>query len=488
MHNCSAAHLSLRNGGDMIDFSDVRFAERAFFWFLEVSKIPRGSGNTKPIADFLVRFAEEHGLRYLRDGYDNVIIKKPAARGYEKHEAVILQGHTDIVAEKTRDCKKDMETEGLEVYRDGDFLRARGTTLGADNGVALAFALAILENDTLEHPPIEALFTSDEETGLCGANGLDPSTLRGRRMINLDSDEEGAFVVGCAGGVRICVTLEGEQAFSATSGYRLTVSGLVGGHSGSDIARGRANAIKLLARVLGALPSFTLSSLSGGNKDNAIPREAVAEFSAEDISAAVSAAEAIKAEYAEVETKLDITFEKVECTLPSFDKRMSRALVSLLCELPFGVIKMSDDIDGLVETSMNLGIMRTSTRGFELHCALRSSKEEEKRALAVRVHATAQKYGAMTEEGDDYPGWEYKRCSPLRETMVRVYEKITGNSPRVFAIHAGLECGILSGKLEGLDCISMGPDNFDYHTTEERLSVPSFARVFEYLIEVLKNL
>ncbi len=488
MHNCSAANLSLRNGGDMIDFSDVRCSGRAFYWFLEVSKIPRGSGNTKPIADFLVRFAEEHGLQYLRDGYDNVIIKKPAARGYEKHETVILQGHTDIVAEKTRDCKKDMETEGLEVYRDGNFLRARGTTLGADNGVALAFALAILENDTLEHPPIEALFTSDEETGLCGANGLDPSALRGRRMINLDSDEEGAFVVGCAGGVRICATLEGERSISAPFGYRLTVSGLVGGHSGSDIGKGRANAIKLLARLLGTLPSVKLSSLSGGNKDNAIPREAVAEFSAEDISAVVKEAEAIKAEYAKVEPKLDILFEKTDIELSCFGEKTSRALVSMLCELPFGVIKMSDDIDGLVETSMNLGIMRTSTRGFELHCSLRSSKEEEKRALAERVHSTARKYGAVTEEGDDYPGWEYKRSSPLRDTMVRVYEKMTGNKPRVFAIHAGLECGILSGKLDGLDCISMGPDNFDYHTTEERLSVPSFARVFEYLLEVLKNL
>lgn len=472
----------------MIDFSDVKSAGRAFHYFLEISKIPRGSGNTAKIAAYLESFAKDKGLEYVRDAYDNVIIKKSATKGKEGSAPVILQGHTDIVAEKTKDCDKDMETEGLDVYRDGDFLRARGTTLGADNGVAVAYILAILESELIAHPPIEAVFTSDEETGLCGASGLDASLLLGKRMINLDSDDEGAFVVGCAGGLRIGIELRSGRTESVAFGYKLTVSGLLGGHSGSDINTGRANAVKLCAEVLSAIPDIRLACIEGGNKDNAIPREATAIFAADDVSFAEVVIEKIKAKYAEVEGALTVNIEKAELDLPCFDSKTSKALIALLSDIPYGVVKMSEDIEGLVETSINLGIMKTHSDRFEIHCSLRSSVESKKVALRDKIHGIAEKYGAEYEDGDGYPGWEYKKVSTLRDLMVAAFKEMYSREPVVYAIHAGLECGIISGKIEGLDCISLGPDNFDYHTTEEHLSISSADRVYEYLLRVLKEL
>lgn len=472
----------------MIDFSDFKDTERVFYWFSEISKIPRPSGKCDDIADFLEKFAVSRGLWYKRDEKDNIIIKKGASRGYEKKAPVILQGHTDIVAEKTADSKKDMYKDGLDLYRDGDFLRAQGTTLGADNGVAVAYMLAILDDTALPHPPIEAVFTADEEIGLLGAKGLDTSVLSGKRMINLDSDEEGIFVVGCAGGITAKTVLDGERSISVPSGYRLEISGLAGGHSGSDIDGGGANAIKLAARMLNTLGEFTLAEFSGGGKDNAIPRGALADFFCEDISALRAELEKINAEYAECERNMSITLKTAEFDLPSFDTETSRRLVSMLCEFESGVLKMSEDADGLVESSVNIGVIETGKRGFTVRALLRSSKDCEKYRFAEDIRNTAEKYGAIASFSDDYPGWAYKKTSELRDATVEVYRKMTGNNPTVYAIHAGLECGIFAGKIEGLDCISMGPDNFGYHTTEEHLSIPSVARVFEFLKELLKNL
>ena len=307
--------------------------EGALNWFFEISKIPRPSGHCANIADFLADFAKKSGLEYIRDKFDNVIIKKPASTGYESHQSVILQGHLDIVAEKTPDCKKDLVREGLDVYRYGDFLRARGTTLGADNGVFIAYALAILSDNTLRHPPLEFLFTSDEETGLTGAGNLDAAALKGKRLINLDSDEEGVFVVGCAGGVRADVTIRGERCISVPSGYRLTVSGLRGGHSGTDINCGRLNAIKIAARALSEFGDLTVADFSGGTKDNAIPRSATVDFYAEDISALNKQIEIINEEYRDREDRPKIELTTVEFDMPSFDKDESCRFIRLICNI-----------------------------------------------------------------------------------------------------------------------------------------------------------
>lgn len=472
----------------MIDFSDVKDARRALHLFLEISKVPRGSGNSKTIADFLINFARRNGLEYIRDPYDNVIIKKSASEGYSTHPTVILQSHTDIVLDKTAECKKDLTKEGLDVYRDGDFLRARGTTLGADDGIGVAITLAILENKSLKHPPIEALFTSDEETGLIGAGMLDATQLSGRMLINLDSDDEDVFTVGCAGGVRIEARLTENRRAAEGECYRLAISGLLGGHSGTDINLGRANAIKLLAEILTLAKGVRLVKLSGGSKDNAIAREAEALFFAEDISALSEKADKIKKDYFSADGGITVVLEGSECEDEAFDTDVSSKIIGALCAVPFGVIKVRDKIHDFVESSVNHGIVRTDSTGFEIHFSVRADKEAEKERLCKKIGNELAKRGIAFSFRDAYPGWEYRESSPLRDTMVRLYEERYGIKPRISVIHAGLECGILVSKSAGLDCVSVGPDNYDYHTTNEHLSIPSCDRFYGFLTEVLKNI
>lgn len=473
----------------MINFSDYKNAERVFYFFEEISKIPHVSENTKPIADYLVSFAAERSLECYRDDKDNVIIKKKATPGYENRSTVIFQGHTDMVEDKADDSTLDMQKDGLLLYRDGDFLRARGTTLGGDDGVALAYALAVLDSSDIEHPDFEALFTSDEEIGLIGATALDTSHLKGKMMINIDSDVEGVFTVGCAGGLRTDMTLPTLRCDTDSPIYRITVSGLLGGHSGMEIDKGRLNAIKILFEALKACDSIKISSVSGGNADNAIPRFAECLFTAENIEELENAIlPKMLEKYRKTEADISISLNK-ECEGGSVISREdSEKLIKLTLEIPSGVYSMSAEIPGLVETSSNLGIIKTADGAAVISTSLRSSKNSEKEALKEKIREIAKAYSASLSERGEYPAWEYKPNSHLCDVMKRVYAKMYGKEPEVITIHAGLECGIFSEKIEGLECVSIGPDNFDIHTAEEHLSISSTARVWEYLKAVLKEI
>jgi dipeptidase D len=436
-----------------------------------------------------VNFAKERGLYCYRDSRDNVVVRKAATRGYESRPTVIIQGHTDIVCEKSQGSDIDMEKEGPRISRDGDFLRADGSTLGADDGVAMAYALAILDSSDIPHPEIEAVFTSDEETGLIGASALDCSILGGKVMINIDSDEEGVFTVGCAGGVRIDFSLPVTRSQLQGSCYRIAVSGLLGGHSGIEIGRNRANAIKLLGEALEALPICGILDVSGGNADNAIPRDAEARFIAKEITEKdLKALEAIIAPIREREPEAKIELDECSFTGAFADKESSEKILALIREIPTGVTAMSKDIEGLVETSLNMGIIRLSPDVLSLTVSVRSSENAEKDTLRDKVTYIGESIGASVTARGDYPGWGYRKDSPLRDTAVKVYREKYGKEPKVITIHAGLECGLFSDKIEGLDCISIGPDNRDIHTPAECLSLPSFMRVYEFLLDVLKKI
>jgi dipeptidase D len=473
----------------MLDFSDFPSSEKALIFFEEFSKIPRGSGNTKAIADYLVKFAQNRGLEFYRDSSDNVIIKKPATAGYEDHPGVIIQGHTDIVALKEPGCSINMDKEGLALYRDGEYLRAKGTTLGADDGVAIAYAMAILDSSDIAHPDFEAVFTSDEEVGLIGAVALDGSQLSGRVMINVDSDVEGVFTVGCAGGLRTDMTLSTKREISSDKLYKISVSGLLGGHSGMEIDKGRLNAIKILFEILALCDSPRIFSLSGGNADNAIPRSAECVFTAENISYVLSSVlPDVLLKYRKAEADISVSLEESTLSGDVITKEDTRRIIDATLEIPSGVYSMSQEIEGLVETSSNLGIIKASENEAVISTSLRSSKNSEKEALKQKIRKIAKKHSATLSERGEYPAWEYKPKSYLSDVMKRVYERLYNKSPEIITIHAGLECGIFSEKIEGLECVSIGPDNFDIHTTEEHLSISSTVRVFEYLKEVLKEI
>ena len=470
----------------MINFPDLGTAKSVFDFFVEFSKVPRGSTHTSAIADYLVDFAKARGLSHRRDEHDNVIIKKPATRGYEDRPTVVIQGHTDMVLAENEECRINLLTDGLELYVDGDFLRARGTTLGGDDGVAMAYALALLDSSDIPHPAIEAVFTSDEEIGLLGAVGLDTSDLEGRLMLNIDSDAEGVFTVGCAGGMRVDIKLPVNRTVKANEAYKLTVSGFKGGHSGVEIDKGRRNAIKALASGLSLVNDISIVKMAGGNADNAIPRSAECVFIADNVSC-IDFEGALKSEFGEIENDMAVTLTKVQGDFIGCDKESSKSALSIINECPSGVIRMMEDIEGLVETSLNLGILAMSDEAMEISFSVRSAVGKEKIALAERLHEIANAHGASYGMHGDYPAWEYRKDSHLRDVMCKTYRDMYGKEPVVMTIHAGLECGIFSDKMEGLDCVSIGPDNFDIHTTEERLSISSTIRVWEYLLEVLKN-
>lgn len=460
-------------------------AQRVFDFFEEISAIPRTSGNTSQIADHLVSFAKTKGLEYVRDEYDNVIIRKNATRGYEDRETIIIQGHSDMVAAVEDGREIDMTKVGVKILEDGDFLTADGTTLGADNGIFVSFALAILEADDIEHPTLEMLFTSNEEIGLLGAMGLDTSLLKGRKMINLDSDIEGILTAGCAGGVTVDIALPYEKVKAADSLYTVTVSGLLGGHSGSEINKGRENAIKILAEII---HGSELVMINGGDADNAIPRSATAIIRPASLDILKKRIASALSVYSENEKEINITVSEYPGKEWAFSKEDSERITDLIGKIPTGVHKMSEEIEGLPETSSNLGIISTKEGRVSLSALIRSSKNEEKHAVCDKIKLLADRAFAKTRVHSEYPAWEYKKVSPLRDAMVAAYEKLYDKSPKVIVIHEGLECGIFSDRIEGLDCVSIGPDMFDLHTTEERVSISSTVRVFEYLKAALKEI
>ena len=466
-----------------------------FYYFEQLCAIPHGSGNTKAISNYLVSFAKEQGLRYIQDEANNVIIFGEASPGYEDHPPVILQGHMDMVCEKDEGCSINMDTDGLDLNHDGQYVFARGTTLGGDNGIAVAYAMAILADRTLVHPPIEVIITVDEEIGMLGADVIDLSMLKGRTLLNLDSEEEGIFTVACAGGATANISVPAPRHPVYGPCIKLTVDGLQGGHSGVEIHKNRANANKvmgeLLRRVREIMP-FCLTSLSGGAKDNAIPRSCqvtavmlgVNPERINDITAQLQAE--IREKYDEPEAV--ISGDNVDALGGNaLSTELTDKVIGILCDLPNGVQKMSEDIDGLVQTSLNLGIVNLAEE-FRLTLSVRSNVNAEKRDLLETLNKLAEQYGAEYTQMGDYPAWEYKAESRLRDTMVQVYKDMFGEQAQIVAIHAGLECGLLSEKLSGLDCVSIGPEMHDIHTSRERLGIQSVKRTWEFILEILKNL
>lgn len=470
--------------------------KRVFYYFEELCKIPHGSGNTKQISDYLVSFAKEHGLEYVQDEMNNVVIYKPATEGYEDAPAVILQGHMDMVCEKRPDVDHDFTKDPLNISVKDGYVTANGTTLGGDDGIAVAYGLALLESTELAHPALEVLITVDEEIGLLGAEGFDCSALKGKRLINLDSEAEGSLWISCAGGLSGISTIPVQRVEAEGQKAAVKITGLMGGHSGAEIDKKRANANVLMGRFLYTLQkeaAYEIISLAGGQKDNAITREADAELLVEDVNAVKACAEKVqkgfREEYAGTDEGITIEITDLGASSARVLHPTSREKVLFfLMEVPFGIQKMSGSIYGLVETSTNIGIVKLGEDEFLGSSSVRSSVEAAGAALSDKIcYLTEFLGGDYTVQGA-YPAWEYRKDSPLRDQMVEVYEEMYGEKPNVVAIHAGLECGLFYKKIEGLDCVSLGPNMKDIHTSEEVLDIASTERVWKYLVKVLESL
>ena len=466
-----------------------------FGYFEGLCAIPHGSHNEKAISDSLVAFAKEQGIQYIQDEYNNVILFANGTCGMEDHAPVILQGHMDMVCEKDADCPLNMETDGLDLAHDGTCVFARGTTLGGDDGIALAYAMALIADKSIPHPPLEVIITVDEEVGMLGANSIDVSMLKGRTMVNLDSEDEGVFTVSCAGGARATLSLKVERKMVYGPCVRLSVNGLQGGHSGAEIHKNRANANKVMgefmSRILKLMP-LCLTSFSGGSKDNAISRSCQANVVAMGIGL-----ERINTLAQELQDEIREKYDEPEATIQAFDvdalggnslttEDTARA-VALLRAVPNGVQSYSADIPGLVQTSLNLGVAKLGEQ-FSLTFSVRSSVNQEKEELLKKLRELCAFYDGSYSQMGEYPAWEYRKDSPLRDTMVKLYTQMYGKKPEVVAIHAGLECGLLGQKLPGLDCVSIGPQMHDIHTSREKLEIASTKRVWDFLCAVLKEL
>lgn len=469
--------------------------ERVFYYFEQICKIPHGSGNIRQISDYLVAFAGEHGFKYIQDEAGNVIICKPATEGYEQEPALILQGHMDMVAVKTPDSTKDMLTEGLDLAVDGDFVYAVNTTLGGDDGIAIAYALAILESREIKHPKLEVIITVDEEIGLLGAGVIDLSMLEGHRMINLDSEEEGIFWTSCAGGAGADCMIPVARETVTGLAVEITVEGLQGGHSGCEIHKEHGNANCLMTRILYDVACkypLELVELGGGVADNAIPRltRAVVLVASEAAKGLQDSLMQLEQQIAEELGAKDPDFKLQVRVLEQgsyqgLNARDTLIALRFLLALPNGVLAMSGDVPGLVETSLNMGVLKLDEEQLHAQFSVRSSVESAKDALLAKMQAIVELAGGQLTISGAYPGWKYRVDSPLRDKMIRVYQEMYGVLPKVEAIHAGLECGILGSKIEDLDCISLGPDMFNVHTTEEKLSISSTAKVWNYLVRLL---
>ncbi len=467
-----------------------------FGYFEEICSMPHGSGNTKIISDYLVSFAKTQGLRYAQDADNNVIIWGEGTCGMEDHAPVIIQGHMDMVCEQDADCPIDMEREGLDVTHDGNYVFAKGTTLGGDDGIAVAFAMALLADKSIPHPPLEVVITVDEEVGMLGAASIDLSEVKGRVLLNIDSEEEGIFTVSCAGGATATLNMPVSRRPVQGPCVKLVVDGLQGGHSGVEIHKNRANANKVMGTFLERIQKqvpLCLVSFSGGAKDNAIPRssEAKAVALGMNLSCINEIAEALEKEIRE-------TYNEPEATVQAYDVDALGAnalstedtakVIGLLCALPNSVQAMSQDIAGLVQTSLNMGIAKLEEEKLTLTFSVRSSVNQEKQELLKKLREIVEFYGGSYSQMGEYPAWEYKKESRLRDTMVRVYKDMFGENAEVVAIHAGLECGLLGEKLPGLDCVSIGPEMHDIHTSREKLGIASVARTWEFVKAILKEM
>ncbi|MBD5539808.1 MAG: aminoacyl-histidine dipeptidase [Lachnospiraceae bacterium] len=516
--------------------------KKVFQYFEEICSIPHGSGNVDAISDYLVEFAKEHGLWWKQDELKNVIMIKEASPGKEDRPAVMIQGHMDMVAVKEPDADIDMTKDGLRLSIDGDYVYAKDTSLGGDDGIALAYGLALLSDESISHPRMELVITTEEEVGMEGATGIDLSPCQGMQMLNIDSEEEGQFVAACAGGIRVNGRIpvervqieessgkeerENEEWANEERGYKeclrkkIMLTGFAGGHSGTEIGRNGGNANIVLGWFLNELSKrvdITIYEMQGGLKDNAIPVEAYAV-----IGNGTDSKEALGTDGKENMGERRKLWEKKfadccdrlqkemqsrflatdpECRVVVTDCAKdenaflsglrtddSKKILAFLAEAPNGVQAMCEEPEGLVQTSLNLGIMKLEEKGLQTAFSLRSSVAKEKEELKERVCSLIEKYNGLVTTTGDYPAWEYKKESPLREKMIAVYEKQYGKKPLVLSLHAGLECGILAAKKPGLDCVSFGPDILDIHTTRERMSISSVERVWEFLVEVVEEL
>ncbi len=468
-----------------------------FHFFEDISAIPRSSYHEKALSDFLVDFAKTRGLWYHQDALYNVIIKKAGSKGAENLPAVMMQGHTDMVCEKLAGTAHDFEKDGIDLIVENGILRANGTTLGGDNGIAVALMLAILDDDTLAHPPLECVFTSQEEVGLGGATALDKSLLSARTMINLDSEDEGVATVSCAGGMRFAMTRTITRHEASGKLLKLNIAGLLGGHSGIDIDKERQNGIILLARLVNRLLHETgaqLVSLTGGSKDNAIPRETTATLvvSEDEIEKAQSIAQALAndfcAEIRPFEPDFACTVAVENGSAAVVSQADAKAFVSAICLAPNGVRQRNLKQDGFVVTSLNLGIAQMDDTSASLVFAPRSSVASLQEDTKERLFLLAETFGFDCEITGEYPGWSFAEQSPIRDLFTQSYKELFGAELKIEAIHAGLECGLFSDAIPELDAIAVGPTIRGCHTPDEFLPLDSCVRFYTLLVDVLARL
>lgn len=471
--------------------------EKLFHFFEDISAIPRGSANEKAISDYLVAFAEERNLWYHRDALFNVIIKKPASAGAKEKPAVMLQGHTDMVCEKLAGVAHDFTTDPLDLIIKDGVLSANGTTLGGDNGAAVACMLAILDDDTLTHPALECVFTTQEEIGLNGAEALDKSLLSARTMINLDSEDEGVATVSCAGGLRFGLTRPITRSKKEGMLLHLEATGLLGGHSGTDINKEHQNANLLMARMINHLFHNTdalLVDFNGGTKDNAIPRETsatlfysdeVAAKNAENLALALSAD--FSSEICPYEPAFQFLVSTENGTADVISAEDGKAFITAMCLAPNGVQFRNMNLDGFTVTSLNLGIAATDETSASLVFAPRSSVATLMSALKEKLCLLAETFGFEVSMHGEYPGWSFAEVSPIRDVFVQSYKELFHDDLKIEAIHAGLECGLFSDAIPGLDAIAVGPTIRGCHTPDEHLPLDSFERFYELLTDVLKK-
>jgi len=468
-------------------------------YFEEICQYPRPSKKEEKIAEYIFSVGKKLHLETVKDAFGNIIIKKPATKGKENLKTVVLQGHIDMVCEKNRGVEHDFDNDPIQVYIDGDYVKAKGTTLGADNGIGVAAALAVLEDSSIEHGPIECLFTLDEETGLTGAASLDPNILKADILLNLDSEELGTFFIGCSGGKNTAAkfTFTAENVPADSAAYEIKVAGLQGGHSGLEIHTGRGNAIKILNRFLwNSLGAFDLrlAQIEGGNKHNAIPREAFAVVTvpkSKESAFLASLADynkTIKEELATNEPNLLVSAEAFAAPAKVMDKTTAAKLLNALYAVPHGVITMSPDIAGLVETSTNLATIITTDNVVDIVTSQRSSVASENQDIVDMVHSVFALADAEVSHGDGYPGWKPNVHSEILKVFKSVYTEMNGKEPEVAAIHAGLECGIISEKYPNMDMISFGPTMYGVHSPDERLNIQSVQPFYELLVKALSNI
>ncbi len=466
--------------------------EKVFYYFEEISKIPRCSGKEKQISDYLYNFAKSKNLEAIQDEHFNVIIKKPASKGYENAPTVMLQGHMDMVCEKNEGVDHDFDRDPIKLRIEDGFLYATETTLGADNGIGVAMAMAVLDSD-LDHPALEVLITTDEEKGMTGADKLDGSLFKSKYLINLDSEEEGVFTAGCAGGSEIDFKIPLKIQDTKKSAYKICVKGLSGGHSGSDIHKEKGNANKILGRILyDLIDDADLFSIEGGSKTNAIPREANAVVTAEDSARLYEVVdkwnEILKNEYKSTDPDVRVTLTDLKEEVFPLEKDIFKKTTALISLIPVGVLSKSTEID-LVICSNNLGVITTDEKYIKVFNHPRSSVETLlTKDFTPAMEQLASVLGIECEKGSFYPGWEYAKESKIRDICIEAYRDLFKKEPIVSAIHAGLECGLLMDKIPGLDAISMGPDAYDAHSPNEHVSIESVGNIYKLLCEILKRI